>query len=96
MRQSWRSCKRIAFLLRRHEPISIVSTVSAKLVDLLATTFSGDLMDPVTSWEHNAKETRSDLIKIEVVIKGLDKTSFVDRHCLHDRVDEICETDRKR
>ena len=31
-------------LLRRYEPVSTVTTVS-KLVDLLATTFSGDLMD---------------------------------------------------
>ena len=34
-------------LLRRYEPVSTVTTVS-KLVDLLATTFSGDLMDFLT------------------------------------------------
>ena len=61
-------------LLRRYESISTVTTVS-QLVDFLATTFSGDLMDSltyferrVTSWEHDAKETLSDLINIGVVI----------------------------
>ena len=41
-------------------------------MDLLATTFSGDLMDSltdferrVTSWEHDAKDTLSDLIDLE-------------------------------
>ena len=50
-------------LLRRYEPVSTVTTVS-KLLDLLATTFSGDLMDSLTyferavaSWKHGAKET---------------------------------------
>ena len=71
-------------LLRRYEPVSTVSTVS-KLVVLLTTTFCGDLMDSlshferrVTSWEHEAKETLSDLIKIGVVIKGLEKGWFRD------------------
>ena len=49
-------------LLRRCERVSTVTTVS-KLVDSLATTFSGDLMDPLTdferrvasSWKHEAK-----------------------------------------
>ena len=47
-------------LLRRYEPVPTVTTVS-KLVDLLATTFSGELMDSLTdfdrrltSWEHEA------------------------------------------
>ena len=47
-------------VLTRYEPVSTVTTVS-KLVDLLATTFSGELMDSltdfdrrVTSWEHEA------------------------------------------
>ena len=69
-------------LLRRCEPISTVRTVS-ELVDLLATTFSGDIMDSlteserrVTSWEHDVKEILSDLIKIKVVIKGLEKGGF--------------------
>ena len=46
---------------------------------------SGDLMDSLTdferrvaSWEHDAKETLSDLIKIGVVIKGLEKGGFRD------------------
>ena len=50
-------------LLRRCEPVSTVTTVS-KLVDLLATAFSGALMDSltdlerrVTPWEHEAKGT---------------------------------------
>ena len=54
--------------------------IRSKLVDLLATTFTGDLMDSltdfeivVTSWEHDAKETPTDLINIGVVIKGLEK-----------------------
>ena len=57
-------------LLQRYEPISTVTTFS-KLVDLLATTFSGDFMEKrrVASWEHDAKETLSDLINIGVVIK---------------------------
>ena len=53
-------------LLRRYETVSTVATVS-KFVDLLATTFSGDLMDSLTdferrvaSWERNAKETLSE------------------------------------
>ena len=68
-RQSRRGLKRIDFSFRRYEPVSTVTTVS-KLVDLLATTFSGDLMDSLTdferrvaSWEHDAKETLSDLIQ---------------------------------
>ena len=76
-------------LLRRYEPISTVTTVS-KLVDLLANTFSGDVMDSltyferrVTSWEHEAKETLPDLIKIGVVVKGLEKGGFRD-HLLID------------
>ena len=32
----------------------------------------------VTSWEQDAKETSSDLIKIGVVIKGLEKSGFRD------------------
>ena len=71
-------------LLRRYEPVSTVTTVS-KLVDLLATTSSGDLVDSltdlerrVTSWEHETKETLSDLIKIGVVIKGLERGGFRD------------------
>ena len=63
--------------LRRYEAVSTVTTVS-KLVDLLATTFSGDLLNSltyferrVTSWEHEAKETLSDLTKLGVVNKGL-------------------------
>ena len=54
-------------------------------MDLLATTVSGDLVDSLTdferrvaSWEHDAKETWSDLIKIGVVIKGLEKVGFRD------------------
>ena len=61
-------------LFRRYEPVSTVTTVS-KFVDLLANTFSGDLMDSLTyfergvaSWEHEAKETLPDLIKIGVVV----------------------------
>ena len=67
------------FLLRRYEPVVTITTVS-KLVDMLATRFSGDLVDSltdferrVTSWEHDAKETLPDLIKIGVAIKGLEK-----------------------
>ena len=78
------------FLLRRYEPVSAVTTVS-NLVDLLATTFSGDLMESLTesltdferrvsSWEQDAQETLSDLIKIGVAIKGLEKGGF--RHHL--------------
>ena len=66
-------------LLRRYEPVVTNTTVS-KLVDMLATRFGGDLMDSltdferrVTSWEHDAKETLPDLIKIGVAIKGLEK-----------------------
>ena len=71
-------------LFRRYEPISTVTTLS-KLVEFLATTFSGDLMDSstnferrVTSWEHDAEETLSDLINIGVVTKVLDKGGFRD------------------
>ena len=71
-------------LLRRCEPVSKVTTVP-KLVDSLATTFSGDLMDSLTDFErqvtfleHEAKETFRDLIRIGVVIKGLEKGGFRD------------------
>ena len=71
-------------LFRRYEPVSTVTKVS-KLVDWLITTFSGDLMNSltdfegrVTSWEHEAKETLSDLIKFGVVIRGLEKRDFRD------------------
>ena len=71
-------------LLRRYELVTTVTTVS-KLVDLLATTFSGDLMDSLTdyesrvaSWEHDAKETLSDLMKIGVAIEGLERGGFRD------------------
>ena len=71
--------------LRRYEPISTVRTVS-ELVDLLATTFSGGIMDSLTeserqatAWEHDVKEILSELIKIAIVIKGLEKGGFRDR-----------------
>ena len=94
------------FLLRRYEPMSTVTMVS-KLVDLFAPSFSGDLMDAstdferrFTSWEHDAKETLSDLINIGVVIKGLEKGGFrgrhVDEHSWRDRMAENCERNRKR
>ena len=70
------------FLTRRYEAVSMVTTVS-KLVDLPATTCGGDLMDSltdferrVTSWEHEAKETLSDLIRIGVVSKVWRKVGF--------------------
>ena len=54
-------------------------------MDLLAPTFSGDLMDSLThferratSWELETKETLFDLIKIGVVIKGLETCGFRD------------------
>ena len=69
-------------LLRRYKPVSTV-TIVPKLVDVLATTFCGDLMDSLTdferrvaSWEYDAKET--ELINIGVVIKGLENGSFRD------------------
>ena len=65
--------------------MNLFSTVT-KLVDLLAITYSGHIMDPetdferrVASWEQEAKETSSDLINIGVVIKGLEKSGFWDR-----------------
>ena len=54
-------------------------------MDLLAITFSGELMDSLTdferrvaSWDHDAKKTLSDLINIGVVTKGLEKDGFRD------------------
>ena len=92
-------------LLRRYQPVSTVTTVS-KLVDLLATIFSGDLTDSltdferrVTSWEHDANcQIWS---KSELSWKVWRKVVFeiiccVDQHCWHDRMDETCERDRKR
>ena len=75
-------------LLRRYEPISTVTTVS-KPVDLLAIMFSGDftgsltdLEGRVTSWEqHDMKETLSSVIKIGVVIKGLEKGRVFEITC---------------
>ena len=54
-------------------------------MDLLATTFSGDLLDSLTDFERRVsswEQTRklSDLIKIGVVIKSLEKGGF--RHHL--------------
>ena len=67
-------------LLRRFEPVSTVTTVS-KLVDLLASASSGDLMDSLH-------------------VLGAEETwfsgTFAHQHCWHDRMDEICERDRKR
>ena len=91
-------------LLRQYEPVPTVTTVS-KLVDLLSTTFSGDLMDSltdferrVTSWEHDAKETLSDSIKSghQRFVERWFSQSFVNQHFWHDRMDEICEIVRKR
>ena len=55
-------------------------TAATKLVDLLPTPYSSDLMDEVTdferrvtSWMHEPTETQSDSINIGVVIKGLVK-----------------------
>ena len=69
-RQSGRGWKRIDFSSDDTNQFSTVTTVS-KLVDLLASTYSGDLVDSltdfqrrVTSWEHDAKATLSDLISI--------------------------------
>ena len=71
-------------LLKRYEPSTTASAV-AKLVEALASTFSGDLVDSVTdferkvaNWEHETGETLSDLIKIGVVVKGLEKGNFRD------------------
>ena len=43
--------------LRQYEPISTVTTVS-KLVDLLATTFSGSLMDSLTDFHRGMKQKK--------------------------------------
>ena len=70
-------------MVRRYEPVS-VTTVS-KVVDFLATTYGGHLMDSftdferrVTSWEHEATESLSDLMKIGDVLNGLEKGGFRD------------------
>ena len=56
-----------------------------ELVELLWTQFAGDLFDCVTDferrvavWEGEAGEQLSDLIKIGVVVKGLEKGNFRD------------------
>ena len=66
-----------------------LATTVSNLVDSLATTFSGDFIDSltdferqVTSWEHDAKETLSDLIKFGVVIKGFGDTGGFRDHLL--------------
>ena len=71
-------------LLRRYEPQTTATTVT-KLVELLSTQFAGDLLDCVTDlerraavWESEAGEQLSDLIKIGVVVKGLEKGNFRD------------------
>ena len=73
-------------VLKAAEPVSTVTSVS-NLVELLASTFNGDLMDSlndfdrrVTSWEPEAKETVSDLIKSGIVIKGLEIGGFFREH----------------
>ena len=69
-------------LLQRYEPISKVTTVS-KLVELLATAFTGAGKDALTDFErrvtyceHDAKETLTDLMKSGVVINVLGKMDF--------------------
>ena len=86
-------------LLRRYEPVSTVTTVS-KLVDVLATTFGGDLVDsltdferPITSLEHEAKETLSDLGCHQGLGERWVSRSSADQHCWHDRIGNICERD---
>ena len=71
-------------LLRLYEPQTTATTVT-KLVELLSTQFAGDLLDCVTDferrvavWESEAGEQLSDLIKIGVVVKGLEKGNFRD------------------
>ena len=71
-------------LLRRYEP-QTTATTATKLVELLSTQFAGDLLDCVTDferrvagWESEAGEQVSDLIKIGVVINGLEKGNFQD------------------
>ena len=71
-------------LLRRYEPQTTATTVT-KLVELLSTQFAGDLLDCVTDferrvavWESEAGEQLSDLIKIGVVVNGLEKGNFRD------------------
>ena len=73
-------------LLRRYEPQTTATAVT-KFVELLSTQFAGDLLDCVTDferrvavWESEAGEQLSDLIKIGVVVKGLEKGPFVDQH----------------
>ena len=72
------------FLVREVRSHSQQGTAVAKLVGLLATSFSADLMvwvtdfeRRVTSWEHEANETLSDLINVGFVIKGLEKEGCV-------------------
>ena len=66
----------------RYQQISTVTTASM-LLGLFATSFSGDLMKAVidferrvTAWEHDSKDALSNLLKIGVVIKALEKGGF--------------------
>ena len=53
--------------------MDLLETTCGALVDALT-----DVERRVTSWEHDGKEKLSDLIKIGVVIKGLEKGGFRD------------------
>ena len=92
-------------LLRRYGPISTVMTVS-KLVELLATTFSGDLTDGhILSDEYHPGSTTRNKNTVrpdqnwschQRSGKRWIARSLVEQHCWHDRMDEICERNRKR
>ena len=92
-------------LLRRYGPISTVMTVS-KLVELLATTFSGDLTDGhiLSDEYHPGSMTRKkNTVRPDQNWSCHQRSgkrwiarSLVEQHCWHDRMDEICERNRKR
>ena len=69
--EAWR------LLIRRYEPRDNATCVG-KLVEILSSSFEGELMDKITEferkvsmWEAEAKEAFSDKLRIGVVVKGL-------------------------
>ena len=74
--EAWR------LIVNRYEPTTVANSVG-RLVEILSSDFSGDIVDELTEferkvkvWEDQNHETMSDKMKIGVVVKGLHNTSL--------------------
>ena len=77
--------------------------MAGKLAEILRTSFDGDLLDAITTFERKimiyeaqSRETISDSLKIGCVIAGMgqnsERTSFNERHEMR-QLDEFCSID---